>query len=98
MSGTNGGMPQGMSQMPQGMGQMPQGAPANPGSMPQPMNMGGSGMPLPQANQTPQAMPPALGGGQQQVQMGQNPYQYGAPQTTNYVQQQAQMRMPNRPY
>lgn len=86
-----------MPQMPQGM-QAPQGMPTNPGAMPQPLNQGGSGAPMPQAAQMPQAMPPALGGGQQPVQMGQNPYQYGVPNTTNYVQQQAQLRMHNRPY
>lgn len=94
MSGTQ-GMQGGMGQMPQ-MGQMQGMQP--PGQMPQPMAQGGTGMPMPQAAQMSPAMPPALGGGQQPVKMGQNPYQYGMPQTTNYVEQQAQMRMPNRPY
>ena len=100
MSGANGGMPGAMGQMGQmpQPAQFPQGMTTNPGAMPQPLNQGGSGAPMPQAGQMPQAMPPALGGGQQPVQMGQNPYQYGAPNTTNYVQQQAQMRMPNRPF
>lgn len=98
MSGNQGGMATGMqsqgpyqAQMPGA--QMPQGMPSNFGSMPQPANQGmgfgGMSQPFqtPQANQMqpPQAIPPALGGGQQPVQMGQNPNQYGLPQTSNYV-------------
>lgn len=76
-----------------------QGGMPGAGQMPQmPNQMGAMPGQMPQPAQFSQAMPPAVGGGQQPVQMGQNPYQYGMPQTTNYVQQQAQMRMPNRPY
>lgn len=49
-----------------------------------------------QQGQIPQAVPNARMGGQMPVGMSPNPYQYGAPQTTQYVQQQAQQRMPNQ--
>lgn len=70
----------------------------------QPMNTMPTGSPQPM--QAPmmqpvggQAVPMGQQGGQMPVQMGQNPYQYGVPQTTQYVQNQAQMgrRMPNQP-
>lgn len=78
MSGTNGGMPssglQNMGfQQPMGMnnriGSMPM---QQQMPMPQTMMQGGTGMP-----QQPQAIPPAFGGGQQPVQMGQNQYPMG---------------------
>lgn len=79
MSGTQGGMPSSNPyQMPQNqMGQMGQ---------PQPMNMQGAGMPIPnqmqqpmQQQPMPQAVPPASNGGQMPVQMGSQP-QYNMPQ------------------
>ena len=48
------------------------------------MQMSGQVPPIPQP---PQAMPPEMQGGQMPVQMAQNPYEYGLPQTTQYVQQ-----------
>lgn len=108
MSGNNGmpgAMPGAMPQIGQ-IGQMPQGMPGNQPNMPQPANQMGTGMPMggqamggQQAAQLqpPQAIPPALGGGQQPVQMGQNPNQYGLPQTSNYMRQGA-MRIPTRQY
>lgn len=53
---------------------------------------------MPQPGQMPQAVPLGQQGGQMPVQMGQSPYQYGLPQTTQYVENQARARMPNQPY
>lgn len=66
-----------------------------------PMNAQPYGQPMAQPGQMPgqmpQAVPNAQMGGQMPVGMAPNPYQYGAPQTAQYVQNQAQMRMPNKP-
>lgn len=85
MSGTNGMQGGGMQGAPQ-MGTMPQGAFQAPQ------------VATPQAGMMQPAIPQAQMGGQMPTQMGQSPYQYGLPQTTQYVQNQARARAPNQPF
>lgn len=59
-----------------------------------------AGQPMAMQPMGPPAVPNAYQGGQIPLGMAPNPYQYGAPQTAMYVQQQnqqqAQQRMPNQ--
>lgn len=82
MSGTNGGMPgSGL----QNMGLQNMGMQQRMGNMPMMQQQGMAPQMMPGATQQqmPQAIPPAYGGGQQTVQMGQNPYQIGMQQRFN---------------